>query len=1008
MSDRELPELRSRLRIDTSDVDKAKREIEAVSRLRPAGDGVSSAIVGPLERNSARLQKFGRDATLYATVPLVAAGAASIKLGTDFDSTFTRMTTLAGVAGDEVAGLKEEVLKLAGETGRSPQELAAALELIRSAGITGSTALDVLKMSAEGAAIGLGDTRTVADAVSSAVNTYGAGVLSAGQATDILAASVKVAKVEASSMAPEFGRLLPVASQLDVSFAQVGGALAFLTQGGGSASEAATRLEGILQKLLRPSAMAEETLNSVGLSGAKLRQVVKEQGLVAALQLLDDKLGGNSEKLGKVFEDSQAVVGALALLRDGGKPAADALGEVADSAGMVGEGFDSWSKTDPAKTAKATAEVQAEMIKMGQELLPLLADIVGHVADIGEAFLSLPAPIRNGLLAIVTLAGPVASALGKIGGNVKMLHDVAKRGSDALTGLSTAGTAAAGAGALIAAGLVVAASAFQHARDEARQLQASIKDLRDEADSSGKSFEEVTRTRLAAFIAGEDLPDLDERGLPGILRRLRVDASETGDALTGSEAQYRSFREELKQKIATDLGSGHSAVQAAESQLRALDGLRGALGGAIEQDRVYKAALADQGIQMDDNTAATDDNTTSTSANADAIDIATQSRVDSLLAVRAQIDAVVQLAESHLSEADAQRSADDAVAAYRDGLKAAAGDSDEMRRAVEAETAAERDVATAQKDGRDAQIALNDARASAAERLQDLQFAAEGAAIAEERAQLRLADAKARLDEVNADPRSTDTQRRSAELDVQEADLASRQATDANSDSQKELTSAQAKGIEQSDEVVAARQRVADASDRVTEANKRLRDAEADVRRIQADAAKKLPALADKAKEAMLDLFKASLAADGSIQSAVKRLGDMANALMPSGPLRRWLRDFLSAVGGTGVVSPRTMPVPVTEVDPGDDPPSSGGTGGRHRWGSKVVVPRSLVAAGVGALSAPAAPAGPGGGVMVAKGAYQHTTVVQGEPDAVLVAKLERRTEEAARRGLDETFRGLG
>ncbi len=60
----------------------------------------------------------------------------------------------------------------------------------------------------------------------------------------------------------------------------------------------------------------------MGLSSEKLRKVVAEQGLLPALQMLDDKFAGNSERLGKVFEDTEGLVGVLALLANGGENAA--------------------------------------------------------------------------------------------------------------------------------------------------------------------------------------------------------------------------------------------------------------------------------------------------------------------------------------------------------------------------------------------------------------------------------------------------------------------------------------------------------------------------------------------------------------------------------------------------------------------------------------------------------------------------------------------------------------
>jgi hypothetical protein len=75
-------------------------------------------------------------------------------MASDFNQSFTQMQTLAGVTAGEVDGLKSSVLDLSGTTAQSPQELARALYFIRSAGIDGADAMEVLEASAKGSAIG--------------------------------------------------------------------------------------------------------------------------------------------------------------------------------------------------------------------------------------------------------------------------------------------------------------------------------------------------------------------------------------------------------------------------------------------------------------------------------------------------------------------------------------------------------------------------------------------------------------------------------------------------------------------------------------------------------------------------------------------------------------------------------------------------------------------------------------------------------------------------------------
>src|SRR5690606_9182697 len=122
---------------------------------------------------------IGDTLTRRISLPIAGVGAVATKMAADVDQTFTRMQTLAGVAGDEIAGLRDRVLDLSGETGKSPLELAEALYTLNSSGLDSARAMEALEASARASAVGLGSTGAIADAVSSAMNAYARAGLSA-------------------------------------------------------------------------------------------------------------------------------------------------------------------------------------------------------------------------------------------------------------------------------------------------------------------------------------------------------------------------------------------------------------------------------------------------------------------------------------------------------------------------------------------------------------------------------------------------------------------------------------------------------------------------------------------------------------------------------------------------------------------------------------------------------------------------------------------------------------
>ncbi|HEY8505697.1 MAG TPA: hypothetical protein VIL46_14025, partial [Gemmataceae bacterium] len=161
----------------------------------------------------------------------------------------------------------------------------------------------------------------------------------------------------------------------------------------------------------------------------------------------------------------------------------------------------------------------------------------------------------------------------------------------------------------------------------------------------------------------------------------------------------------------------------------------------------------------------------------------------------------------------------------------------QIERAARQVELAERRVAEAQRDALRAQQDLNRARAQAAENLQDLALALARARLDEEAAIWAVIDAERRLAAIRDDPTSTVE-------DIQRADLAYREALqtlaevrDRLEDVTAEYEDAAAKGIENADAVVAARERERDAALRLEDAEYALREAKLDLAEAQAAAA---------------------------------------------------------------------------------------------------------------------------------------------------------------------------
>jgi TP901 family phage tail tape measure protein len=388
-----------------------------------------------LKSASARLKTFGSNMTALGSqlqtrlaLPLIAVGGSAIKMAADFDKSMTQIKTLVGVATDEVDRMGVAATRMAQATGKSASEAAEALFFITSAGLRGESAMAVLEQSLKASAIGLGETKVVADLATSALNAYGIENLSASEATDILTGAVREGKLSADSLAQSMGTVLPIASQLGVRFSEVGATFAAMSRTGTDASMAATQIRGILFSLLKPSKQANDTLQEFGLSAKGLREQIREEGLLETLKTLTVAFGDNEEAQGKVFGNVRALSGVLDLLGNNLSTTEKIFDSMNNTVGITSEAFDTLQESSAFKMQKAFNDIKISLTELGSVLLtavvPLIQKFSSFVLKLYNSFQRLSPEMKNfsvslGLIltalpTIIMALGGLVSAIGVI------------------------------------------------------------------------------------------------------------------------------------------------------------------------------------------------------------------------------------------------------------------------------------------------------------------------------------------------------------------------------------------------------------------------------------------------------------------------------------------------------------------------------------------------------------------------------------------------------------------
>jgi TP901 family phage tail tape measure protein len=387
------------------------------------------------------MQATGRSLTRNLTLPIVGLGVVATKFALDYRSAFAQIDASTNASQEQIEEWRRGVLSLSGRTAQAPVELAQGLYILASAGLRNREIFPTLAASAKAAAAGYGEAADIAKIAGAVLNAYADEGLHAADVTDILAAAVREGRAAPDEFSGAIGRIIPIASKAQVSFAQVAASLASVSNIGLDVNEGVTAMRGLLRSLTAPTEETIDTLKKLGLTAGGVRKTLAEDGLLAALDLLDEKSNGEIQTLQHLIPNVRALTGFFALQDQEVRKVDGAFDRVIHSKGDLDEAFGVIKKDPLFQFNKALNELRVQAIKLGNEIIPVLTDtVVPAIHDVARAFNDLSPAMKDFIIkgaAVAALAGPFIY----LAGSLLKIVSVGARVATVLTGI---GTAAAG------------------------------------------------------------------------------------------------------------------------------------------------------------------------------------------------------------------------------------------------------------------------------------------------------------------------------------------------------------------------------------------------------------------------------------------------------------------------------------------------------------------------------------------------------------------------------------
>jgi len=376
------------------------------------------------------MQSIGGSLTRWVSLPLIAAGAASVIYAYKYESSMMKVAGINRQSTKDMAIYRKGMDSLAQTTGRGPAELADALYFVTSTGFKGAGAMKILQASAKGAAMGMGETQVVADSLTTALAAYEGTGLTAARAMDILTAAIRTGKAEPAEFAARIGDVAANAAHLGVEFADVAASIAVMTAKGIKTPEAVTSINNLMLGLTKGTKAGADYLASMGSSYYDLRKILASQGIVPALKeivRLSDKAGPKKadEILKTIIPNIRSLRAVWGLLGGTGARLKKTFDEVKNSSGEAAGTFKIWAATDVGKLQMAWAAFLVGLKDLGTILLPGVTAIMQKLAGIGKAFSSLSGPQKSFLVKMGLIAAIVGPAIWVLGTLVSSIGTLA-------------------------------------------------------------------------------------------------------------------------------------------------------------------------------------------------------------------------------------------------------------------------------------------------------------------------------------------------------------------------------------------------------------------------------------------------------------------------------------------------------------------------------------------------------------------------------------------------------
>jgi TP901 family phage tail tape measure protein len=372
-----------------------------------------------------RFKKVGRNLTRYFTLPVAAAGVASLKFAMDFNRGMARVATLLPDQLGRVKQLKSEIQALSVESGIATEDLTNGAYAAISAWGDGADTMERMKIVTKAAQAGIATTAETLDLFTSLTEIFGDNSAKAVEHyADLAFIANKLAiKAPFSEMAASMGKTAAVAKFIGVNAEDMFATLtAAAGVSGATVSQVATQMESFYSSIIKQTdgmtKVVKKTNKELGTSFESASEMLSKLGALKTAQQIKKYTKNVSEFREVLGGRKEGLVLAATLVESRFEKYNQAMDVMSTKSGQMREahkeitdGIDkeghSWRKT------KARMLVFAQ--RVGDRLLPILGKFLRALEPLFKRLENMSeASMEWGLklLGLGAIIGPAITTVG--------------------------------------------------------------------------------------------------------------------------------------------------------------------------------------------------------------------------------------------------------------------------------------------------------------------------------------------------------------------------------------------------------------------------------------------------------------------------------------------------------------------------------------------------------------------------------------------------------------------